>query len=53
MRRLRVWLHVPLFSVVNAVRSMRVSREEELEGLDIPQLGMEAYPEGEDQLSLA
>ncbi len=42
-----------VFSVVNAVRSMRVSREVELEGLDVPQFGMEAYPEGEEQVSLA
>jgi Amt family ammonium transporter len=42
-----------VFSAVNAVRSMRVSREAELEGLDVPQFGMEAYPEGEEQVSLA
>jgi Amt family ammonium transporter len=34
-----------VFSVVNAVRSMRVSKEVELEGLDVPEFGMEAYPE--------
>jgi Amt family ammonium transporter len=42
-----------VFSIVNGIRSMRVSREVELEGLDIPQFGMEAYPEGKDQVSLA
>ena len=42
-----------VFSTVNAVRSMRVSREAELEGLDVPEFGMEAYPEGEEQVSLA
>jgi Amt family ammonium transporter len=42
-----------VFSAVNAVRSMRVSREVELEGLDVPQFGMEAYPEGGEQVSLA
>jgi Amt family ammonium transporter len=42
-----------VFSAVNSVRSMRVSREVELEGLDVPQFGMEAYPEGEEQVSLA
>src|SRR6478672_3906899 len=42
-----------VFSVVNAVRSMRVSREVELEGLDVPEFGMEAYPEGKEQVSLA
>jgi ammonium transporter, Amt family len=42
-----------VFSAVNAVRTMRVSREEELEGLDVPQFGMEAYPEGGEQVSLA
>jgi ammonium transporter, Amt family len=42
-----------VFSLVNAVRSMRVSREAELEGLDVPEFGMEAYPEGEGQVSLA
>jgi ammonia channel protein AmtB len=38
---------------VNAVRSIRVSREVELEGLDLPQFGMEAYPQGDEQVSLA
>jgi len=36
-----------VFKLVNAVKSMRVSREVELEGLDLPEFGMEAYPEGE------
>jgi len=34
-----------VFSLVNSVSSMRVSKEVELEGLDIPEFGMEAYPE--------
>jgi Amt family ammonium transporter len=42
-----------VFSVVNALRSMRVSREVELEGLDVPQFGMEAYSHGDEQVSLA
>ena len=36
-----------VFKVVNAVRSMRVSKEVELEGLDVPEFGMLAYPEEE------
>jgi Amt family ammonium transporter len=36
-----------VFSLVNAVRSMRVSREAELEGLDVPEFGLPAYPEDE------
>ncbi len=43
-----------VFKVVNSIRSMRVSRETELEGLDVPEFGMLAYPEMEDQeLSVA
>lgn len=38
-----------VFRTVNALSSMRVSRETELEGLDIPQFGMLAYPDFEDQ----
>jgi Amt family ammonium transporter len=34
-----------VFKVVNAVKSMRVSREVEEEGLDVPEFGMVAYPE--------
>jgi Amt family ammonium transporter len=34
-----------VFKVVNAWRSMRVSREVELTGLDVPEFGMLAYPE--------
>lgn len=34
-----------VFSAVNAVKSMRVSKETELEGLDVPEFGLEAYPE--------
>jgi Amt family ammonium transporter len=36
-----------VFKAVNAVRSMRVSPEVELEGLDVPEFGMLAYPEEE------
>ena len=36
-----------VFKVVNAIRSMRVTKEAELEGLDVPQFGMLAYPEEE------
>jgi ammonium transporter, Amt family len=42
-----------VFSAVNALRSMRVSRQVELEGLDVPQFGMEAYSHGDEQVSLA
>ena len=34
-----------VFSIVNSIRSMRVAREVELEGLDVPEFGMLAYPE--------
>jgi hypothetical protein len=30
---------------VNAIRSVRVSEDVELEGLDLPEFGMLAYPE--------
>ena len=36
-----------VFSLVNAVRSMRVSKEVEMEGLDVPEFGLPAYPEDE------
>jgi hypothetical protein len=32
-------------AAVNAIRPMRVSKEAELEGLDVPEFGMVAYPE--------
>ena len=35
------------FSIVNAIAPMRVSKEVELEGLDVPEFGMLAYPEEE------
>ena len=35
------------FKVVNAMRSMRVSKEVEKEGLDVPEFGILAYPEDE------
>ena len=36
-----------VFKIVNAIRSMRVSEEVEREGLDVPEFGLQAYPEGE------
>jgi Amt family ammonium transporter len=36
-----------VFKIVNSVKSMRVSREAELEGLDVPEFGSLAYPEDE------
>ena len=36
-----------VFKVVNAIRSMRPTEQEELEGLDVPQFGLLAYPEDE------
>jgi Amt family ammonium transporter len=42
-----------VFKTVNAFSKLRVSRDVELEGLDVPEFGMEAYPEGEEQISLA
>jgi Amt family ammonium transporter len=36
-----------VFKAVNAIRSMRVSLEVEIEGLDVPEFGMLAYPEEE------
>jgi Amt family ammonium transporter len=34
-----------VFKAVNAVKSMRVPAESEMEGLDLPEFGMHAYPE--------
>jgi Amt family ammonium transporter len=34
-----------VFKIVNAIKSMRVSKEVEIEGLDIPEFGGLAYPE--------
>jgi ammonium transporter, Amt family len=34
-----------VFGVVNKVKSMRVSPESELEGLDVPEFGLKSYPE--------
>ncbi len=36
-----------VFSLVNAILPLRVTREVELEGLDVPEFGMLAYPEDE------
>ena len=36
-----------VFSLVNAIVPMRVSRQVELEGLDVPEFGLPAYPEDE------
>jgi Amt family ammonium transporter len=42
-----------VFKAVNAIRSLRVSKEVELEGLDVPEFGMLAYPESGDEVSAA
>ena len=42
-----------IFSAVNAWRSMRVTREVEMAGLDVPQFGMLAYPEDAVELLTA
>jgi Amt family ammonium transporter len=34
-----------VFTLVNKIKSMRVPAEVELEGLDVPEFGMHAYPE--------
>ena len=34
-----------VFKAVNAMKSMRVSKEVELEGLDVPEFGLRGYPE--------
>jgi ammonium transporter, Amt family len=34
-----------VFALVNAIKTMRVGREVELEGLDVPEFGIPAYPE--------
>ena len=34
-----------VFAVVNKIKSMRVSPESELEGLDVPEFGLKSYPE--------
>jgi Amt family ammonium transporter len=39
-----------VFKAVNAWRSMRVSKEVELEGLDVPEFGMLGYPEDAVQM---
>jgi Amt family ammonium transporter len=36
-----------VFSVVNKIKPMRVNAEVEAQGLDVPEFGMEAYPEDE------
>jgi Amt family ammonium transporter len=42
-----------VFKIVNAVYPIRVSADEEIEGLDVPQFGMLAYPESGDEMSAA
>jgi Amt family ammonium transporter len=39
-----------VFKGVNAIKPLRVSREVELEGLDMPEFGMLAYPEDAVQM---
>jgi Amt family ammonium transporter len=36
-----------VFKIVNAIHPLRVSEEVEREGLDVPEFGMPAYPDGE------
>jgi Amt family ammonium transporter len=42
-----------VFKLVNAIVPLRVSKEAELEGLDVPEFGMLAYPESGDEVSAA
>ena len=42
-----------VFKIINAIYPMRVSAADELEGLDVPQFGMLAYPESGDEASAA
>ena len=42
-----------VFKVVNAIGPLRVSQEIELEGLDVPEFGMLAYPDAGDEVSAA
>ena len=42
-----------VFKIINAIYPIRVSAEDEAEGLDVPQFGMLAYPESGDELSAA
>jgi Amt family ammonium transporter len=42
-----------VFKLVNAIVPLRVSQEVELEGLDVPEFGMLAYPESGDEVSAA
>jgi len=42
-----------VFKIVNSIRSMRVSKESERSGLDVPEFGMMAYPEDAVELLAA
>ena len=42
-----------VFMIINKIKSIRVSPEVELEGLDVPEFGMLAYPEDEYSASNA
>jgi Amt family ammonium transporter len=42
-----------VFKLVNAMVPLRVSAEVELEGLDVPEFGMLAYPDPSDEVSAA
>lgn len=42
-----------IFKIVNSIRSMRVSKESERSGLDVPEFGMMAYPEDAVELLAA
>jgi len=41
-----------VFSVVNKIKSLRVAREVEIEGLDEPQFGLLAYPEDRAEMEV-
>jgi ammonium transporter, Amt family len=40
-----------VFKLVNAMKSMRVSKEVELEGLDVPEFGIQGY--SDDAMSVS
>jgi len=42
-----------VFKIVNSIRSMRVSKDSERSGLDVPEFGMMAYPEDAVELLAA
>jgi ammonia channel protein AmtB len=42
-----------VFILVNAAKPIRVPAAVELEGLDLPEFGMEAYPQGDEEHAFA